>query len=71
MLEAVQQPDAAVETDSELGDDDQAYWTWRLFSEGYQLEEVVQVRRLTVQQVFDHLRAAEASGRDVQSHWRR
>ena len=71
VLEAVQQPDAAVETDSELGDDDQAYWTWRLFSEGYQLEEVVQVRRLTVQQVFDHLRAAEASGRDVQSHWRR
>ena len=50
---------------------DQAYWTWRLFSEGYQLEEVVQVRRLTVQEVFDHLRLAEESGREVQSHWRR
>lgn len=59
-----------------LGKDDQRdtgdrdiYWTWRLFSDGFTMEEVCQIRRLDRSQVAAHLTAAEQTGRTVSPSW--
>ncbi|MCD0459781.1 RecQ family ATP-dependent DNA helicase [Roseiconus lacunae] len=56
--------DAAVATDEQ-----EAYWTWRLFSEGFVFDEVCQIRRLDRGQIRAHLRNAEGAGRHVPPNW--
>lgn len=57
-------------TDSEtdVGERD-AYWTWRLFSDGFTMEEVCQIRRADRRQIASHLQAAAARGRSVSPGW--
>ena len=47
----------------------EAYWTWRLFSEGFTLDEVCAIRRLRRRQVETHLEIARSSGRSVSPNW--
>jgi ATP-dependent DNA helicase RecQ len=47
----------------------EVYWTWRLFCDGYTLEEVCQIRRLNRTQVGQHVRAAQHRGRSVSPTW--
>jgi ATP-dependent DNA helicase RecQ len=46
-----------------------AYWTWRLFSDGFTMEEVCQIRGLNRRQIASHLQAAAAKGRSVSPSW--
>ncbi|MEO1616776.1 MAG: RecQ family ATP-dependent DNA helicase [Planctomycetota bacterium] len=46
-----------------------AYWTWRLFSDGFSFEEVCQIRRLTTAEIEAHLAEATRRGRSVSPQW--
>ena len=46
-----------------------AYWTWRLFNDGFTLDEVCQIRKLNRAEIGVHLRVAEHSGRSVSKTW--
>ena len=46
-----------------------AYWTWRLFSEGFTMEEVCQIRRLDRREIASHLNAAAERGRSISPSW--
>ena len=45
------------------------YWTWRLFDEGFTMEEVCEIRRLDRGSVLDHLSAAAERGKPVSPTW--
>jgi ATP-dependent DNA helicase RecQ len=45
------------------------YWTWRMFVEGFSLEETAAIRRLTIAQVNQHLQRAASSGLVVNPNW--
>ncbi|WP_233148668.1 ATP-dependent DNA helicase RecQ [Rhodopirellula sp. MGV] len=47
-----------------------AYWTWRLFSEGFTFDEVCEIRHLGRSEVEAHLDDAESAGRSVPPAWR-
>lgn len=49
--------------------DREAYWTWRLFSDGFTMEEVCQIRKLDRRQIASHLHAAASMGRSVSPTW--
>ncbi|MEM6777763.1 MAG: ATP-dependent DNA helicase RecQ [Planctomycetota bacterium] len=51
-------------------DSQDAYWTWRLFRDGYSMEQIEQIRRLGREDLMKHLRAAEQAGHDVPDAWR-
>ncbi|QDV44612.1 ATP-dependent DNA helicase RecQ [Stieleria neptunia] len=61
-------PDPPDGTDESVGERD-AYWTWRLFSDGFTMEEVCQIRKLNRRQIACHLQAAAARGRSVSPSW--
>ncbi|MCO8121082.1 RecQ family ATP-dependent DNA helicase [Stieleria sp. TO1_6] len=46
-----------------------AYWTWRLFSDGFAMDEVCQIRRLSRREIVGHLQAAADRGRTVSPSW--
>jgi ATP-dependent DNA helicase RecQ len=60
--------DAQADSDDSTTEKD-AYWTWRLFSEGFKMEEVCQIRRLSRRQIASHLNAAAQRGRSVSPSW--
>ena len=45
------------------------YWTWRLFTDGYTLQEILQIRGLTREALLEHLRRAVAEQRAVLLEW--
>ncbi|WP_182868891.1 ATP-dependent DNA helicase RecQ [Stieleria mannarensis] len=59
---------AQADLDESIGERD-AYWTWRLFSDGFTMEEVCQIRKLNRRQIASHLQAAAARGRSVSPSW--
>ncbi len=61
-------PDPHDGVDASVGERD-AYWTWRLFSDGFTMEEVCQIRKLNRRQIACHLQAAAARGRSVSPSW--
>ncbi|WP_372899199.1 hypothetical protein, partial [Stieleria sp.] len=63
-----QAPDPPAGVDESIGERD-AYWTWRLFSDGFTMEEVCQIRKLNRRQIACHLQAAAARGRSVSPSW--
>ncbi|KAA5546050.1 ATP-dependent DNA helicase RecQ [Roseiconus nitratireducens] len=46
-----------------------SYWTWRLFSEGFTMQEVCQIRRLSRREVSRQLKEAANQGRQVSASW--
>ncbi|MCS7467451.1 RecQ family ATP-dependent DNA helicase [Stieleria sp. ICT_E10.1] len=63
-----QAPDPQAPMDEPIGERD-AYWTWRLFSDGFTMEEVCQIRKLNRRQIACHLQVAAARGRSVSPSW--
>ena len=61
-------PDPPAAVDESIGERD-AYWTWRLFSDGFTMEEVCQIRKLNRRQIACHLQVAAARGRSVSPSW--
>lgn len=51
-----------------VGEQD-AYWTWRLFNDGFTMEEVCQIRNLDRGKIDSHLKAAASRGRSVSPSW--
>jgi uncharacterized protein YpbB len=45
------------------------YWTWRMFVEGFSMDETAAIRRLTIVQVQQHLQRAAGSGLVVNPNW--
>ena len=45
------------------------YWTWRLFTDGYTLQEILQIRGLTCDALLEHLHRAVAEQRAVSLEW--
>ncbi len=48
---------------------DDFYWTWRLFSDGYSIEEVLQIRRSDTPGIIGDLLAAADAGHPVRLGW--
>ncbi|MEQ1905233.1 MAG: RQC domain-containing protein, partial [Pirellulaceae bacterium] len=45
------------------------YWTWRLFADGYLLDEVAEIRNLPANIIQSHLYQASANKMSVQPYW--
>ena len=45
------------------------HWTWTLFSRGFELDEVVQIRNLTEEEIVDHLAIASEHDLDISPEW--
>ena len=45
------------------------YWTWRLMSEGYSLEEVMQVRQIDTETIAEHLIQASENSLQSEANW--
>ncbi len=45
------------------------YWTWRLFSDGYSMQDVAQIRRVSESTILADLLAAGDAGRPLHLHW--
>ena len=45
------------------------YWTWQLFHDGYEAEEIAAIRRSSLATIMDELVAAASVGRIVRSEW--
>ncbi|MCC9601832.1 RecQ family ATP-dependent DNA helicase [Stieleria sp. JC731] len=58
------------QTSIENVSDRDAYWTWRLFTEGFSFDEVCEIRHLGRADVDTHLSQAESAGRRVLPNWR-
>ena len=52
------------------GDPTDAYWTWRLFRDGYTASQIAQIRRCDVSRLDADLATASASGHEVRAEWR-
>ncbi len=48
-----------------------AYWTWRLFRDGYSAQQIAKIRRCGESDLKTHLAAAAASGQRCEPHWTR
>jgi ATP-dependent DNA helicase RecQ len=48
---------------------ERVYWTWRLFADGFRLDEVRQIRRLSTAEILSDLKQAAAEGRKVDERW--
>lgn len=59
----------ASDESDELNDERDAYWTWRLFNDGFNMDEVCRIRRLSRRQVTAHLLAAAKRGRTILPNW--
>jgi hypothetical protein len=46
------------------------YWTWRMFVEGFSAGETAAIRRLTAEEVWEHLDLAARHGLVVNPNWR-
>ncbi|MEM6472400.1 MAG: RecQ family ATP-dependent DNA helicase [Planctomycetota bacterium] len=66
---AVPHANVTRQPDSLGSQEDEAYWTWRLFSEGFSFDEVCRIRRLSTQHVRLHLAEAQRAGRSVSPTW--
>jgi ATP-dependent DNA helicase RecQ len=51
------------------GDSNDAYWTWRLFHDGYTMSQVVSIRRRTPPEIQADLVAAASAGHTIDSAW--
>ena len=58
--------DAAVPADSEISD---AYWTWRLFRDGYSASQIAAIRRVNVAKLADDLKLAAQAGHAIRPEW--
>jgi len=56
----------ATDTVGEVGD---AYWTWRLFRDGYSARQIAEIRGRDGSSLVDDLVIAAASGYDVRPSW--
>jgi ATP-dependent DNA helicase RecQ len=59
---------------SDGGDDveedlDDAYWTWRLFRDGYTADQVSAIRRCPISSLVDDLAWALATGHEIETTW--
>tara|TARA_R110002049_G_scaffold2750_8_gene22130 strand:+ start:37101 stop:40160 length:3060 start_codon:yes stop_codon:yes gene_type:complete len=55
--------------EDQCGDATDAYWTWRLFRDGYSASQVAQIRRCDVTRLDRDLAVAAAAGHEVRSDW--
>ena len=62
---------ASLETDADSDDHTvtDAYWTWRLFRDGYTADQVAAIRRLPIARLVDDLAWALASGHEIDASW--
>jgi ATP-dependent DNA helicase RecQ len=47
----------------------EAYWTWRLFRDGYSAEQIERIRRIDLNTVAEHLAKAAENGQFVDPNW--
>ena len=58
--------DAADPADSKNSD---AYWTWRLFRDGYSASQIAAIRRVDVVKLGDDLKLAAQAGHEIRPEW--
>jgi ATP-dependent DNA helicase RecQ len=65
------QPDRAEDSQPAATEPDHtdAYWTWRLFRDGYTTAQIAAIRRVDASQLRDDLRLAADAGHPIQADW--
>jgi ATP-dependent DNA helicase RecQ len=62
-------PTAPTESDPTESDPTDAYWTWRLFRDGYSADQITAIRHCDPSQLVDDLILAAAAGYSVDPSW--
>ena len=52
-----------------MNNEQDAYWTWRLFRDGYSASQVAAIRRRDVSSLVDDLVLAASAGHSVDPSW--
>ena len=58
------------ESDVPTGPVSDCYWTWRLFKDGYSIDQIAQIRGRSIGGLIQDLAQASAAGYKVEPHWK-
>ncbi|TWU37221.1 ATP-dependent DNA helicase RecQ [Novipirellula artificiosorum] len=68
---AIAKPEPAAPEPAEDAQTTEAYWTWRLFRDGYSIDQISLIRHTTRETLIQHLAIAADAGHPVDARWSR